>query len=124
MKITCPECSTSFDVPVAMIGPGGKRVRCAHCGHVWLQEPTPEPGAFGGFRPADDDLAKFGRDDTPDDYRHRMITNAAAFGFVVLLMAAGLWLADTMASMRKSQDCVLSGRRNCAPIEAPTGSRY
>lgn len=73
---------------------------------------------------ADDDLAKFARDDTPDDYRHRMIVNVAAFGFVVLLVAGGLWLADTMASMRKTQDCVLSGRRNCAPIEGPTGSRY
>lgn len=72
----------------------------------------------------DDDLAKFGRDDTPDDYRHRMITNVAAFGFVLLLVVAGFWLADTMASMRKNQDCVLSGRRNCAPIEGPTGSRY
>lgn len=77
-----------------------------------------EPGS------ADDDLAKFGRDDTPDDYRHRMITNVAAFGFVLLLVVAGLWLADTMASMRNNQDCVLSGRRNCAPIEGPTGSRY
>jgi hypothetical protein len=40
-----------------------------------------------------------------------------AFVFVAALIAAGLWLADTMAEMRKNQDCVLSGRRNCAPIE-------
>jgi len=73
---------------------------------------------------AEDDLAKFGRDETPDDYRHRMITNVAAFGFVLLLVVAGIWLADTMASMRHNQDCVLSGRRNCAPIDGPTGSRY
>lgn len=52
-----------------------------------------------------------------DDYRHRMIVNAAAFVFVIALIGAGLWLADTMARMRKDQDCVLSGRRGCTPVE-------
>lgn len=63
-------------------------------------------------------LAKYegGRED-PSDYRHRMIVNAAAFIIVAALIGAGLWLADTMASMRKNQDCVLSGRRGCTPVE-------
>ena len=74
--------------------------------------------------PVADDLAKYAQDDTPDDYRHRMIMNAAALAFVVLLAAAGLWLADTMASMRKNQDCVLAGRRGCTPVEVPVRSRY
>ena len=38
---------------------------------------------------------------------------------LVALIGAGLWLADTMAAMRKSQDCVMQGRRNCAPIDVP-----
>ncbi|HZP74874.1 MAG TPA: hypothetical protein VFB45_01910 [Pseudolabrys sp.] len=54
-----------------------------------------------------------------DDYRHRMIVNIAGLSFVVLLIVAGIWLADTMATMRKNQDCVLSGRRGCTPVEAP-----
>jgi hypothetical protein len=63
-------------------------------------------------------LAKYeGGREEPADYRHRMIVNAAAFIFVVALIGAGLWLADTMASMRKNQDCVLSGRRGCTPVE-------
>lgn len=63
-------------------------------------------------------LAKYeGGREEPSDYRHRMIVNAAAFIFVVALIGAGLWLADTMASMRKNQDCVLSGRRGCSPVE-------
>lgn len=55
MKITCPECSAPFDVPVAMIAPGGQRVRCSSCGHVWLQEPAVEPTKFGGFRAMEED---------------------------------------------------------------------
>ena len=65
------------------------------------------------------DLAKYERDGGPDDYRHRMIVNVVAFLFVIALIGAGLWLADTMAKMRKNQDCVLSGRRGCTPVEAP-----
>ena len=60
-------------------------------------------------------LAKYEQDDPPDDYRHRMMVNAAAFLFVLVLVCAGYWLAETMARMRKDQDCVLSGRRNCSP---------
>jgi hypothetical protein len=64
-----------------------------------------------------EDLAKYEHGDEADDYRHRMMMNVAAFAFVVALIGAGLWLADTMAALRKSQDCVLSGRRGCAPVE-------
>ncbi|MGE3150011.1 MAG: hypothetical protein AB7K04_13180 [Pseudorhodoplanes sp.] len=59
-------------------------------------------------------LQKYERTDEPDDYRHRMIVNVVAFGALALLIFGGLWIADQMASMRKSQDCVLSGRRNCS----------
>jgi hypothetical protein len=73
-------------------------------------------------RPSDEptpveDLAKYERGESADDYRHRMIVNVAALAFVVALMGAGLWIADTMAQMRKNQDCVLSGRRGCTPVE-------
>jgi hypothetical protein len=67
------------------------------------------------------DLAKYERGEEIDDYRHRMIVNAVAFVFVLVLIAAGLWLADTMARMRKDQDCVLSGRRGCTPVEYNKG---
>ena len=64
-----------------------------------------------------EDLAKYERSEGPDDYRHRMLINAAALVFVVVLMGVGLWIADTMAEMRKNQDCVLSGREDCTPVE-------
>jgi hypothetical protein len=52
-----------------------------------------------------------------DDYRHRMKANAAAFVVLALLIVCGYWLADTIAQMRKNQDCVLSGRRGCTPVQ-------
>jgi hypothetical protein len=64
-----------------------------------------------------DDLAKYARGGETDDYRHRMLVNAAAFVFVAVLVGIGLWLASSLAELRRNQDCALSGRRNCAPIE-------
>ncbi len=69
------------------------------------------------------DLRKFERPPEPDDYRHRMMANLAAMGFTLLLMLAGLWLADALSAMRKNQDCVLSGRRGCTPVEVPVQPR-
>jgi hypothetical protein len=64
-----------------------------------------------------EDLAKFERGEGDDDYRHRMLMNLAAFIVTIVLATSGVWLAITLAEMRKNQDCVLSGRRNCAPID-------
>ncbi|HET7847813.1 MAG TPA: hypothetical protein VFL51_02010 [Pseudolabrys sp.] len=63
------------------------------------------------------DLGKYESDGQKDDYRERMIVNVVALVFVVALIGAGLWIAETMAAMRKNQDCVLSGRRGCTPVE-------
>ena len=62
--------------------------------------------------------------DDGDDYRHRMLVNALAFVVCVFLIVAGVWLATKMAQMRKDQDCVLSGRRGCTPVEVPVHSRW
>jgi len=70
------------------------------------------------------DLRKYQHGDGPDDYRHRMIVNLAAFLFVLLLIGAGFWIADTMARMRKNQDCVLSGRRGCTPVVVVPKDRW
>ena len=69
------------------------------------------------------DLAKFERADTGDDYRHRMMMNVLGFLVTIGLAVAGLWLVDKIAEMRKYQDCYLSGRPNCAPIEVPPVER-
>ena len=55
----------------------------------------------------------------PDNYRQRMINNGLAFVACVVLAAIGIWLATSIAEMRRNQDCVLSGRRNCAQLNVP-----
>ena len=63
-------------------------------------------------------LSKYeGGEEREDTYRHRMIVNLAALAFTVILALAGVWLAMQIADVRKNQDCLLSGRRNCAPID-------
>jgi hypothetical protein len=70
------------------------------------------------------DLEKYERaPEEPDDFRHRMIMNALGLAVTVMLVVAGIWIADVMAHMRKDQDCVLSGRAGCTPVEVPPKPR-
>ena len=66
-----------------------------------------------------EDVGKYARSDEPDNYRQRMINNGLALAFCLVLVAIGVWLATTIAEMRRNQDCVLSGRRNCAQLNVP-----
>jgi hypothetical protein len=71
-----------------------------------LNRPRPSPV---------EDLERFERTEGEDDYRHRMIMNALAAAVTIALIAGGIWIANSMALMRKNQDCFLSGKRNCNP---------
>ncbi len=62
-------------------------------------------------------LAKYEGGQLDDNYRHRMMVNFAALAVTIALASAGIWLAIQIAEMRKNQDCYLSGRRNCTPID-------
>ena len=77
-----------------------------------------KPRAQDGDAPVEG-LEKYAESEEPDDYRRRMINNVLALTFCILLVGAGIWLADKIAEMRKNQDCVLSGRRNCANVITP-----
>jgi hypothetical protein len=66
------------------------------------------------------DLSHYERDrEEPDDYRHRMLANIAAFAFTVALISIGIWLAMSIANLRRTQDCVLMGLRDCVRISTP-----
>lgn len=50
MIVGCPSCATRYRVEPAALGEGGRRVRCARCGHVWRAEApadSPAPAAPG-----------------------------------------------------------------------------
>ena len=66
-----------------------------------------------------DDLARYTDDREPDDYRHRMAMNAAAALVTLLLTGFGIWLAVSISDLRKTQDCILIGRRDCGQIPVP-----
>ena len=93
---------------------------------------APKAGAFGNLArnssPPDEsavrDLSKFSTGDAePDDFSHRMKMNALVAVVLVVLTGCGLWIIDTMAQVRKNQDCALTGRRNCMVISAPAVDR-
>ena len=58
------------------------------------------------------------RDGARDDGARR---TAALMGFVVILVLAiaGVVLVRELTTNAKLEDCLMSGRRNCAPIEVP-----
>jgi hypothetical protein len=73
-------------------------------------------------RPAVEDIGKYegGRE---DDYRHRMLMNVLGFLTCAILVAAGVWIANAIAELRSNQDCVFSGRHDCAHIDVPSRVR-
>jgi hypothetical protein len=79
------------------------------------------PAGFSG-RPAVEDIGKYegGRE---DDYRHRMLMNVLGFLTCAILVAAGVWIANSIAELRSHQDCVFSGRHDCAHIDVPSRVR-
>ena len=42
MILTCPSCGTQYAVKDGAIPDGGRKVRCAACGHSWHEDPPAE----------------------------------------------------------------------------------
>jgi predicted Zn finger-like uncharacterized protein len=36
LQVACPQCGAGYAVPLAKIGPNGRKLKCAACGHVWV----------------------------------------------------------------------------------------
>jgi hypothetical protein len=85
-----------------------------------LARPPGAPAQPHDISRGPNDLSRFERErEEPDEFRHRMLANLAALAFTVALTAIGIWLAMSIADLRKTQDCVLMGRRDCAQISTP-----
>src|SRR4051812_792933 len=100
--VVTPESSSKSD-------DGGRVVRFRPRGGAPGGRWWPLPNA-GGKWPGED-LAKFERGETKEDYRHRMKMNMLGLIVTIVLMGAGAWLVITLAEIQKNQDCYLSGRR-------------
>lgn len=55
-----------------------------------------------------------------NEERDRRAANIFLLVAAVVVIGAGLWLADAMIAAKKADECMSSGRRNCNPIDVPT----
>lgn len=57
----------------------------------------------------------------PDDHGGGPNRIAALFGLIliILLVVAALYLVQALRRESQLEDCLMSGRRNCAPIAVP-----
>lgn len=96
MILTCPACATRYLVDPAELGRGGRHVRCARCGHVWLQNApsdapervdlaAPEPAP----PPADGPIHLPAVLSAPND--RAVLAGWAAFVLALVLLLAGLY---------------------------------
>jgi len=53
------------------------------------------------------------------EQRERMITNIVLLLIFAVLVGIGVWISNAMLDARRADECISSGRRNCAPIEVP-----
>jgi hypothetical protein len=49
----------------------------------------------------------------------RRVTNIFLAVMFVVIAGGGIWLAFALSDARKADECLATGRRNCAPIEVP-----
>jgi hypothetical protein len=52
-----------------------------------------------------------------------MTMNILALGATTILVVVGIWLAVSIADLRKKQDCYLQGGRNCNQLVIPPAER-
>jgi hypothetical protein len=41
----------------------------------------------------------------------------------IIVVGGGVWLVNSMADARKSEECLESGRRNCSSVDIPDRNR-
>jgi len=61
----------------------------------------------------------------PDEDNHDQSRSRALIGLLVVavLVIAAVYLVHALRNESNLEDCLMSGRSNCAPIEVPSGNR-
>ncbi|MBV8735656.1 MAG: hypothetical protein JO007_00045 [Alphaproteobacteria bacterium] len=61
----------------------------------------------------------------PDEPNHDASRSRALIGLLIvaLLVIAAVYLVHALRNESNLEDCLMSGRSNCAPIEVPSGNR-
>jgi hypothetical protein len=88
--------------------------RPRQAGSRWPSKARPAQGAVGLGNP------QSARED--DDPRHRRFIHALGLAYCLILAVAGVWLANEFTEMKRIEDCVLSGRSGCIPINVAARS--
>ena len=89
--------------------------RPRHAGSRQHAKVQPVGGAVGLREPR---LAREG----DDDHRRRRLVHALGLAYCLILAVAGVWLANEFTEMKRMQDCALSGRSRCVPINVAAHS--
>jgi hypothetical protein len=66
------------------------------------------------------EMAENRNDDGEPDSRRPALIGLAV---ILVLVIAGYFLVTALRDNSKLEDCLMSGRRNCAPIEVPASNR-
>jgi hypothetical protein len=66
-----------------------------------------------------------GEDDSRDQGARQDSRRPAVIGLLVVLVLVvlGYFLVTALRQNANLEDCLMSGRRNCAPIDVPAGGR-
>jgi hypothetical protein len=57
--------------------------------------------------------------DDKDGQDRRFTASLAGLAIALLLAVLGVFLVQKLSASAKLQDCLMQGRSNCAPIDAP-----
>ena len=99
MRIVCPSCEATYDVPEAKLGAVAREVRCARCSTVWQVDPPPaeaiEDHPDAHLPPPiaiPRDVSEPDFSPQPMSATHRLPTTAKSSGGIAALAIA--WLAS------------------------------